>query len=76
MSALLTKRQYQTLLTDLRRIIREGKEEAERAAAASFACNSRASIPSASTKRHAAAPAGLCSAPRLSGTARSATAGT
>ena len=33
MSDLLTKRQYRTLLTDLRRIIREGKEEAERAAA-------------------------------------------
>jgi endonuclease YncB( thermonuclease family) len=33
MSSLLTKRQYQTLLADLRRIIREGKEEAERAAA-------------------------------------------
>lgn len=33
MSALLTKRQYQTLLADLRRIIREGKAETERAAA-------------------------------------------
>jgi endonuclease YncB( thermonuclease family) len=33
MADLLTKRQYRTLLTDLRRIIREGKEEAERAAA-------------------------------------------
>ena len=33
MADLLTKRDYQKLLTDLRRIIREGKEEAERAAA-------------------------------------------
>jgi len=32
MSELLTKRQYQQLLTDLRRIIREGREDAERAA--------------------------------------------
>jgi len=35
-STLLTKQQYTTLLTDLRAIIREGKEEAERAAAQSL----------------------------------------
>jgi hypothetical protein len=32
-SALLSKREYKKLLTDLRRIIREGKEEAQRVAA-------------------------------------------
>jgi len=33
MPDLLTKRNYKKLLTDLQRIIREGKEDAERAAA-------------------------------------------